>query len=217
MIAAIKSPILSCAIILTLSLGALSAVYADSATWSMNPISDNWSTSANWIPNTVPHRPSDTASFAVSSETSVGVRRDIEVSETIFNASASDYTITVYPSNTFTVSGQGVINDSGTVQNFVAVANQTEPGTINFMGTASAGDAVFTLEPPPKSGDGNQGGLVQSMSNRPPIMPFSSSSVPTPSLRTAAFLPSTTTPRRATLLLWLRRDAQCRFLPSSFR
>jgi len=42
-----KSPILSCAMVVTFSLGALNAVNADSATWSMNPISSDWNTAAN--------------------------------------------------------------------------------------------------------------------------------------------------------------------------
>ena len=50
MIPAMKSPIVSCAMVLTLSLGALSAVYADSATWNLNPISSDWNTAANWTP-----------------------------------------------------------------------------------------------------------------------------------------------------------------------
>jgi hypothetical protein len=36
-----KSPLLSCTMVLTLALGALNAVYADSATWSTNPISND--------------------------------------------------------------------------------------------------------------------------------------------------------------------------------
>jgi hypothetical protein len=40
------------------------------------------------------------------------------------------------------------------------VAAEFEPGIISFTGTASAGDAIFTLEPPPRSGEFNQGGNV---------------------------------------------------------
>ena len=60
-----KSPILSCAMVLTFS-GALNAVYADSATWSLNPISKDWNTAANWMPPTVPNGSADTATFGVS-------------------------------------------------------------------------------------------------------------------------------------------------------
>ena len=71
MIAAMKSPILSCAMILTFSLGALNVVYADSATWSMNPISSDWNTAENWTPPTVPNGPDDIATFALSHHANV--------------------------------------------------------------------------------------------------------------------------------------------------
>jgi hypothetical protein len=39
-----KSRLLSCAMVLTLSLAVLSGVYAGSATWNFNPISGDWNT-----------------------------------------------------------------------------------------------------------------------------------------------------------------------------
>lgn len=75
-------PILSCAIILTLAVGALNAVYADSATWRMNPMSGDWNTAANWTPNTVPNGPDDIATFGLSGRHSVLVSTNIEVSAT---------------------------------------------------------------------------------------------------------------------------------------
>jgi hypothetical protein len=74
-----KSPILYCAIILALSLGALKAVYADSATWSTNPISNDWNTAENWTPNTVPKGPDDIATFELSQHTNVFVSSSVEV------------------------------------------------------------------------------------------------------------------------------------------
>src|SRR5215813_9479155 len=44
---------------------------AGSATWNLNPTSDDWNTAANWTPATVPNQPSDTASFATSDQTNV--------------------------------------------------------------------------------------------------------------------------------------------------
>ena len=64
MLAAMKFPILSCAIVLTLALGALNALYADSATWSTNPTNGDWNNPANWTPHTVPNGPSDVARSA---------------------------------------------------------------------------------------------------------------------------------------------------------
>ena len=78
-IAAMKSPILSCATVVTFSLGALNAVNADSATWSMNPISSDWNTAANWTPPTVPNASHDIATFSLSNQTSVSISANIRV------------------------------------------------------------------------------------------------------------------------------------------
>lgn len=69
-----KSAILSCAMALTLSLGTLSAVYADSAMWDLNPpVYGNWLIASNWTPDTVPNGSSDVATFGVSNTTSVSL------------------------------------------------------------------------------------------------------------------------------------------------
>ena len=54
MIAAMKASIFSCAIVLTLALGALNAAYGASATWNLNPTSGDWTTAANWSNNVAP-------------------------------------------------------------------------------------------------------------------------------------------------------------------
>ena len=70
----------------------LATVQADSATWSMSPISNDWNTAANWTPNTVPNGPDDVATFGLSHHTGVFVSTDTEVNEVIFNAGASPFT-----------------------------------------------------------------------------------------------------------------------------
>jgi hypothetical protein len=92
---------------------------ADSATWNLNPTSGDWTTPDNWTPATVPNGPRDTATFAQSSQTSLSILRDVQVSQTIFNPGASGYTITVYLPRTLSIGGLGVANLSGTAQNFV--------------------------------------------------------------------------------------------------
>ena len=86
-IGAMKSRILSCAMVLTLSVGALQVVYADSATWSMNPTTGDWNVAANWTPATVPNGVSDIATFGMSNTThvSLSAMTDLEVlsSETL--------------------------------------------------------------------------------------------------------------------------------------
>src|SRR6266700_4145447 len=76
---AVKSPITLWAIVVTLSLGALNAVHADSATWSATPLSGDWNTAANWTPMTVPNGPDSSATFDVSNTISVGISADINI------------------------------------------------------------------------------------------------------------------------------------------
>ena len=134
-----KTPNLSCAIILTLALGALNAVYAGSATWNLNPISGDWNTAANWTPNTVPNGPDDVATFGVSNQTGVSISSVVtEVNEVIFNPGASAFTIT--DSWYLTISGIGIANNSGIAQNFVV----TGPSRVIYLtNNATAGENTF--------------------------------------------------------------------------
>src|SRR5438874_13790509 len=118
-IAAMKSPTVSCAMILAFLLCALGAVYADSATWNLHPISNDWNTAENWTPNTVPNGPDDVATFGLSHHTGVFVSTDMEVNEVIFNAGASPFNINAAVDEELTISGIGITNDSGIAQNFV--------------------------------------------------------------------------------------------------
>ena len=138
-IAAMKSPILSAAMVLTLSLGSLTAAYADSATWNLNPISGDWNTAANWTPNTVPNGPNDVATFEASNQTDITLSRvPTEVNELVFNPGASAFTITA--ERFLTISGTGITNDSGITQNFVATISLNN---IIFTNSATAGDMTF--------------------------------------------------------------------------
>src|SRR5437762_278490 len=147
-----KSPFLYCAISLTLSLGALSAVYAGSATWLLSPTSGDWNTAANWTPATVPNGPSDFATFDSSSITAVSISTDVEVNAITFDPGASAFTITPTAGLTLTISGGGVTNNSGITQNFVGAADGAGNfGVIQFTNSASAGSSIsFT----------NNGGLL---------------------------------------------------------
>jgi autotransporter-associated beta strand protein len=135
-----KSPILFCAVVLTLSLGALNAVYAGSATWSPNPVSGDWNTAANWIPNTVPNGPNDVATFSTSDITVVTVSTSVEVNSVVFDSGASPFTINPN-SHLITISGVGVVNNSGITQNFV-INLPSFAGFVYFKGSATSGDLV---------------------------------------------------------------------------
>jgi autotransporter-associated beta strand protein len=146
-----KTPILSCAMVLTLSLGALKAVYADSATWSLNPTSGDWNTAANWTPPTVPEHAHDVATFGVSNQTSVLVTETVELDKIVFDAGASAFTITSAalpkPFANVNMIGGGIINNSGINQTFVAQASDGGLGVghIFFFNHSSAGSSTTII------------------------------------------------------------------------
>ena len=151
------------AAILALLLSTASSSFAGSATWKQSPASDDWFTATNWKQRTIPNGPGDTATFASSNQTSIDIVFDTEVSGIVFKPGASAFTIATNPQVTpeLTISGVGVTNNSGIVQNFVVnqgaaqilFANSatagsltafTNTGTITFSGTSTAGNATFT-------------------------------------------------------------------------
>jgi len=117
--------------------------FAGSATWNLNPTSGDWNTAGNWTPATVPNGPSDVASFGSSNTTTVTVPTAITVDSVVFNPGAVTFSIT--PSSgtilsPLTLSGAGVVNNSGFFQSFVL--NSEPLGYLFFTGSASAGISV---------------------------------------------------------------------------
>jgi hypothetical protein len=112
---------------------AATAAFAGSATWKANPGSGTWNTAANWTPATVPNGAADTATFAFSNIRSVFFAADTEVNGIVFNAGASPFTF-INQAPTVTISGKGITNNSGIVQNFTP-----GPGQIIFTNSATAG------------------------------------------------------------------------------
>ena len=112
--------------------------FADSATWSTNPSSGDWTTAANWMPNTVPNGPSDAATFGTSNLIGVIISPTVEVSSVNFNPGAPSFTVNVegIGINLF-VSGAGIMNGSGVRQSFAANGGHA---AIFFQNTASAGN-----------------------------------------------------------------------------
>ena len=142
-----KSPILSCGIVLTLALGALNAVYGGSATWNANPVDSDWSNPANWTPATVPNGPNDIATFGVSSITGISINASIEVNSVVFTRGASGFTLTASPvdprhPSVLMISGAGITNDSGITQNFVTSGDEDIGSSIIFTGFATAGNGT---------------------------------------------------------------------------
>jgi autotransporter-associated beta strand protein len=146
---------------------------AASATWRPSPATGDWNTATNWTPVTVPNGPSDTATFATSSQTSVSLSADTEVNSITYSPGASAFTTTVGDGVMLTVSGFGLVNHAGAgrIQNFVGGgaglgsyinfinnANVGNKGPINFtlnfndfiifQNSSNAGTGVFTLNGP---------------------------------------------------------------------
>ena len=116
------------------------ATHAGSATWSTSPISSDWNDVANWDPMTVPNDPADTATFGSSENTEVVLSDFTEVNGIAFSPNGSAFTITANPFSFLLISGAGIVNNSGTLQNFVVdVDASSHAATVYFTNTASAG------------------------------------------------------------------------------
>ena len=109
-------------------------------------------------PATVPNGAADTATFAFSNIRNVFFAADTEVNGIVFNAGASPFTF-INQAPTVTISGKGITNNSGIVQNFTPGPGQitftnsatagsstsfTNTGAIVFAGSSSAGNATFS-------------------------------------------------------------------------
>jgi hypothetical protein len=124
--------------------------YAGSAQWDLDPISGDWNTAANWTPNSVPNGPADVATFGLSNTTDVSISANTEVNNIIFTPAATNpYTITASPGLTLTISGMGIVNNSGITQNFVAAPSAGAPASairLVFKNSATAGSGTsFTM------------------------------------------------------------------------
>ncbi len=125
------------------------ATQAGSATWQLAPVGNDWNSASNWMPNTVPNGPSDVATFEVSNQTGVSITAPTRISQLVFGSGASAFKITAEPTSqglaeTLILSGAGISNESGLLQNFVAttLTGSTFIGRIAFENSATAGDGT---------------------------------------------------------------------------
>jgi len=125
-------------------MSSLRVTQAGSATWNLDPGSHYWNDPNNWTPATVPSGPNDTATFAASNQAVIALTEGgFEVNGISFPSGASAFAIHAYPHSWLNVSGTGITNNSGIVQNFVAFG--AGAGFIAFLNGASAGElTVFT-------------------------------------------------------------------------
>src|SRR5207237_89264 len=132
---------------------------AGSATWKSDALSNTWLTATNWTPETIPNGPSDIATFAVSNQTLVSLYGTgnfvVEVGSIVFNPGASAFTIAFPGGDTddehLTISGSGIINNSGILQSFnisgVGYGSGQDTNAIIFTNSATAGSLTqITVE-----------------------------------------------------------------------
>jgi len=132
--------------ILTASIAALAALLfgthmalAASATWRESGTNGDWNNAANWNPAIVPNGPADVATFRLTSQFIAGafLTANTEVSGIVFDPGAPAWQIgsSMF---TLTISGTGITNNSGGLQQLIAL----EPsGVVRFQNSATAGNA----------------------------------------------------------------------------
>ncbi len=120
-------------------------VQAGSATWSINPGSNDWDTATNWMPATIPNGIFDIATFGTSTVTNVSVTATPyhNLASLRFDPGADAYTISASGNAAgLQFAGDGIVNNSGATQEFVA----TDHGLFDFYQSASCGDLTnFTI------------------------------------------------------------------------
>ena len=146
------------------------SAHAGSALWDLIPASGDWNVASNWNPSTVPNGPADTATFGFSISTGVSLSANTEVNSIVFNSTALiPYSVTVGPNSLLTISGAGIINNSGNVEAFVTTADMPAGGVVGgrifFSNSATAGSStVFTNNASTASVDVGGGFLAFSQS-----------------------------------------------------
>src|SRR5207237_5798042 len=99
----------------------------------------------------IPNGPADIATFGLSNTTDVSISEDTEVNSIIFTPAATNpYTITEAISCcsgfTLTLSGAGIINNSGITQTFIVAPIEEVGGQMVFTNSASAGNVRINLK-----------------------------------------------------------------------
>src|SRR4051794_18940545 len=118
---------------------------AGSATWLSSPQDSAWENANNWTAGGPPNGPSDIATFAQSSQTSVNISTSEEVNSIVFTSNSNSFTLTILPDVTFggdlMFSGTGVINNNSVWQNFIA----DNGGEIIFNNASTAASAHMSV------------------------------------------------------------------------
>jgi autotransporter-associated beta strand protein len=137
------------AIVISILICTIQLSLGGSATWNANPNSGYWGDANNWTPATVPKDPVDTATFDVSTITSLD-QMVLTVGSVVFNPGANAYVLNPFDTYKSTMSGVGIINNSGILQTLEL------PAVPQFVGDEEWGNNLFTL-----SGNATAGTMIQ--------------------------------------------------------
>jgi len=128
---------------------------AGSATWLSSPQDSAWENANNWTAGGPPNGPSDTATFAQSSQTGVNISTSQEVNSIVFTAGSASFGLNLspgllsLPGGELIISGAGVINNSSVVQAFFVgetLSTTGTPGRIIFNNASAAASAQMVLD-----------------------------------------------------------------------
>jgi fibronectin-binding autotransporter adhesin len=121
---------------LTATAFAAAPAMAQIATWKTNANTSWFIDTSNWTPAEVP---TNTGSFGQSSISSIIADSSVGIGTIQFNSDARAYNFNIYGGSTFSLSGNGIVNNGSAAQNF-----QVQNATLRFNNSASAGDSLIT-------------------------------------------------------------------------
>jgi hypothetical protein len=113
---------------------------ASSATWLLSPQDSAWENAANWTPGGPPNGPSDTATFAQSSQADVNISTSEEVNSIVFTSNSASYYFSISWPGQLIISGTGVTNNSSVSQGFEGYGGQ-----LIFNNTSTAAGADMSI------------------------------------------------------------------------
>src|SRR5258708_29146577 len=96
---------------------------AGSATWLSSPQDSAWENANNWTAGGPPNGPSDTATFAQSSQTNVNIAIPEQVNSIVFTSDSASFSLFIpaffgSTASQLIVSATGVANNSSVLQTF---------------------------------------------------------------------------------------------------
>ena len=126
------------------------AIQAGSASWKVNPPTNNWNSASNWTPATIPNSSSDTATFPTSNVSDVMINSSVELKALAFSSSFP-YVITSGDAAGLNIvnlvmSGTGISNNTPPVLQTINIASNLAangtPNTLSFLNSATISDST---------------------------------------------------------------------------